>query len=127
MSLDWNIGNIKDYTTVCWVNEGEERLLNPITNAIIWTTLVVDIGKITKQNIDEWIWRLAYQSQLDKGKLVYENNKYRDPSRKELEDHINLSTNVTTLTRRQFVGKMQSILKRNADAAVTRSYKYGEA
>ena len=76
MSLDWNIGNIKDYTTVCWVNEGEERLLNPITNAIIWTTLVVDIGKITKQNIDEWIWRLAYQSQLDKGKLVYENNKY---------------------------------------------------
>jgi len=121
MSLNWQLSKIKDYETVCWINEGDQRKLSPLTECIIWGTFALDIGKITEKNVNEWMWRMAFLKQLNKGNLVYERHsdgvsKGRSFTREELVQHIGLLTNVTTMTRAQFVHKWIKILRRNCDA-----------
>jgi len=115
MALHWNLTDIKNLKDVCWVNEGDERSLNPITEAIIWSTIVVQIGKITEKNVDEWVWRLYYTSKLGRGKLIPDTDRYRNPTRDELMLHIGLSTNVSTISRREFCSRIASSLKQDAD------------
>ena len=44
MALNWNIENIKDNKSVCWMEDGK---MNPVTNALIWSTISVGLGSIT--------------------------------------------------------------------------------
>jgi len=51
MSLDWSIGNCRDWEEL---NSDEEW---PITNELIWANLVVHLGEITEKNWEEFYAR----------------------------------------------------------------------
>jgi hypothetical protein len=118
MALHWDLSKIKDYKDICWIEDGANKRLNYITESIIWTTIIVDLGEITEKNLDEWRWRLAFLSQFDQGLLIIEDSKPRNPTKEELTAHIGLSTNVSTRTRREFIKRWVDVLSRNADRAL---------
>jgi hypothetical protein len=119
MSLNWNISKVANKDTVCFnYPEGESgpRALRGLTERLIWATLVVDLGKITAKNIDEWLFR------LDVAARVYEDRDgFGAIDREDLTKHIGLETNVIDTTRAGFLRKMTKSLERQGNAAVRSS------
>lgn len=74
MALHWDISDITDYKTLCWtpaksgkVDEetGEPLVdLDPITDGLIWATMMTGIGTIKQSNYEEFWLRLEMQSIL---------------------------------------------------------------
>lgn len=93
-----------------WITDqygGEE--LNPLTHAIVFATLAVDIGQITAENVDEFYARIHMLEAID-GPFYMESVSdgaggtrwVKGISRDHLLAHIGLTTNVATRTRNQW-------------------------
>ena len=106
MSLDYNLKNIHDSGSVCFQDDGMMRV---VTFNLIWASLAVDLGKITKANIPEWMVRLRMLAIVDG-----ENGIWDTISEEMLTIHIGLSTNVSTCTRAKFKKKIIATVERNA-------------
>lgn len=106
MSLDYNLNNIHNSGSVCFDSEGTMRAH---TYNLIWATMAVDLGKITKANIPEWMVRLRMLAIVDG-----ENGIWDTISEEILTIHIGLSTNVSTCTRARFKKKIITTVERNA-------------
>lgn len=109
MSLNWNLGRIKDWETVCQVvadtddrmngvKAGDE-LLAPVTRSLIWATMAVDLGSITEANAGEFFARLR-TIEATGDAFLRRAERQDDPANwitlAEVRAHIGLSTNVTT-------------------------------
>lgn len=125
MSLNWNVSKIKNVDEVVWEEAKEdvpsegivkgEKYMSTLTNALIWTTMAIDLGEITKANIDEWIRRCRALEANDSPVLRQydEATKKWVPlpvSREMLERHIGLTTNVPNTSPAKFDRKMREIV-----------------
>ena len=99
MSLNWNLTNIKNYREVCYDQDDD---LNPVTEALIWSTLAVRLGSITEKN-----YRLFYNRfrmlEAVRGSWSHTKDGPRLMTLDEVKDHIGLSTNVTDETDLKFL------------------------
>lgn len=87
MSLDFNLSAIDDYKTLCLDEHGDMR---PLTQALVFATLAVDIGVINAKTVDKFIERLRAVEMLSGGFL-----DGRGPiTVEEVRAHMGLSTNV---------------------------------
>ena len=62
MSLDWDLSGIKNYKELCWgpaTDEEGYKLLNGVTDGLIWKTMSVGMGRITEKNYEEFFMRLC--------------------------------------------------------------------
>jgi hypothetical protein len=127
MALHWNIGKIKNSETVCWevadkddVHRGRvkgEKYMKLVTEAITYATMAVDIGKITAKNVDEFFRRIQlYETAF--GGLRYNATGKQCFTREEVEAHIGLSTNVITITPKQYDARIKDMLFRDLQAKV---------
>lgn len=101
MALHWNVEDVKDevvYTTSPW----DKDKWHPITETIVWALLGVDIGTITKDNVDEIWWRHSLLNALhgNQPDLVSQTMK-AFVVKQDFINHIGLSTNVSTVTSRK--------------------------
>ena len=104
MSLNWSVKKVPEKF---W--KGDDNPEWPITNALIWATMEVDLGEITEKNAEEFYRRLFCMDVV-----------YGQPKRftlRQVRDRIGLSTNVADRTKRQFDAKVSKVLTRRADAA----------
>ena len=53
MALQWNVEKIDNYKEVCWIGEGDERRMNPVTEGLIFNSMAIGIGSITADNAAE--------------------------------------------------------------------------
>jgi len=108
MSLDWNVGKIKDYKEVCFETctmndtsygrvEGE-RYLSSLTNSLIWVTMPLGMGEITEKNYEEFWWRAAFYERLH-GAMRTRGDGEVYYTKADIFNHIGLTTNVSTETR----------------------------
>jgi hypothetical protein len=111
MSLNFYFDQIENYENVVWIKTGklteegdEETTMNPVTNALIWATLTVGIGKITDKNVDEFAARLRIMEKID-GYYLIEDGKSRGITDEEFIAHIGLYTNVGNETRAQWASR----------------------
>lgn len=116
MSLDWDLTNIKDNETVCWIPDPTDDMpdavsMNPVTEALIWATLAVDIGRLTEENLDEFAYRLHFWERMFSPYLI-ENGKGREMTYKEIKAHVGLSTNVMNISRAQWMKKNTRSIER---------------
>lgn len=137
MSLDWNLGKIKNWKKLCHIpllhedgspkrdDDGDALVrINVVTEALIHVTMSLDLGRITEENLDEWLWRLAYREAIGHGEFLVMPTgkkgafKERNFTREEVEAHIGLSTNVSTLSRKEWLAKVTKWMSREADAIV---------
>lgn len=110
MSLNWNLENIKNYKEVCWIpdptpDKPDAVRLNPVTEVLIWKTMMADIGKLTDRNIDEFAYRVLLWDKLFGGSLVKRNTDTGEteecsPTYAEIVAHVGLHTNVFPETKR---------------------------
>lgn len=106
MSLNWNLTKIRNRDVVCW--ERDEHGCNNIsgvTHTIILRTMAVDLGEVTEKNIDEWLFRMRCLAR------VYGDDGWTNIVREQLQNHIGLSTNVSSKTRKQFIARMSKALE----------------
>lgn len=138
MSLDWDLSGIKNYKELCWgpaTDEEGYKLLNGVTDGLIWKTMSVGMGRITEKNYEEFFMRLCMIDVATEGGegplntwVTDEDGKKTRGKRhytlKEVYDHIGLSTNVSSMTRNQFKAKIWRFVEgeakslRNADKSM---------
>lgn len=58
MSLNWNVERVKDHDSVCWIKRDQGKEMNPVTKALIYATMAVELGAITEKNKNEFFIRL---------------------------------------------------------------------
>lgn len=109
MSLDWSLTEIDDYKNLCWLEiEGSENVrLNPITESIIWATMVTGIGHIKDEDTAaEFVVRYRISNGV-RGSATYLS--YAD-----VVKHIGLRTNVGKETRAAFMKRVNGWMNETA-------------
>lgn len=108
MSLDFDLSGIKDYETKChykFNNNGTEvSRINPVTEALIFATMFCGIGRIEEANAEKFHERLnAWEKCV--GSVIFRGDGYKGHpyiTLEEVQYHIGLRTNVSTLSDAQF-------------------------
>lgn len=96
MSLRWDLSEIKNWKEV---NTDEEW---PITDRLIWGTMIVGINPITETNWREFYARFHLVELLN-GAFLLENRKPRYIKPEEVQRRVGLNTNASSLTRPAFL------------------------
>tara|TARA_B100001057_G_C22431988_1_gene787806 strand:+ start:154 stop:546 length:393 start_codon:yes stop_codon:yes gene_type:complete len=114
MPLHWDIGNIKDYKTVCFTGEGDDAEMKTVTSTLINLTMNLGIDHWTDKNIDEVLLRLRMYESIY-GKLVY-NMKTGDNSltNEVVRQHVGLHTNGGSFSFPQFKKHCIKAMERRA-------------
>jgi hypothetical protein len=106
MSLDFELGKIADWKTVC-AHPTDAKKLHPVTDSLIWRCLATDMRGITKDNVEEFFWRVRFLHRFDDANWHFGDDctpVYL--TEQDIIDHIGLSTNVTQKTRAKFLEKV---------------------
>lgn len=129
MSLNWTLDKIADWDSVCYmaapcdipsqfIAEGD-RMMNPVTNALIWSTIAVDLPGITRENAAEFFARLRFTERLDGPMLIRAEVDGKRPegyaafiTPEEVVAHIGLTANVTAKSRAQWLKRFSNDLDR---------------
>lgn len=119
MSLNYDLGNIANYEEVCFTGKPDQREMSPVTHALIFATMSVDIGRITEKNYLEFYSRAKFVAALF-GSTLYETDEQgkcreRNFTIEEIRAHIGLRTNVIDKTRATFVRRHVDSYFRSAD------------
>lgn len=118
MALTFDFTNIKNYKTTVWIPEPTEEnpdaaRMNPVTEALIFGTMSIGIGRFTEKNIAEVAARFRIIERLQ-GPMLTKNGEDAYLTDEDFLAHIGLFTNVSEETRsawarRMFVNKGTSI------------------
>tara|TARA_R100000808_G_C2125109_1_gene135487 strand:+ start:420 stop:833 length:414 start_codon:yes stop_codon:yes gene_type:complete len=95
MALTWDLRNVDLPQETLYVKEdsGEEHL-NPITWAIVWSTIFIGFNEITEKNLNDWHRRMKQLEISGMGLLGEKDSDVkRMPNLRELKLHIGLKTN----------------------------------
>ena len=105
MALHWNLSGIKDSKDMCWVQDEDGNkddknyYLHPVTNSLIWATLIIGMGSITEKNHKEFHLRCLDLQKADGYQPLTEisdgDGELRTFTYEEVKAHIGLKTNVT--------------------------------
>lgn len=127
MSLDWSLSDIKDYKTVCWIPDNEERereggdseavKLHPVTHTLIWNTISAGIGRLTEENLDEFAYRVFFWEKIfgaQMRRVNQETKQFEEVSLtyEEIKAHVGLRTNVSMETRKVWEKRMKDVVMR---------------
>ena len=127
MSLNWNIEGVKDSESVCWIKGDDDKFtMNPVTHAIIFTTMSVDIGRITDDNWPEFYARSQIISRLYGKPLINSDGEEADLTPEDVKAHIGLYCNVITLPRTKWLTKTKQTLNRMTDEALWQAKRSDE-
>jgi hypothetical protein len=139
MALRWDLSKIQDQD-VCWVEATQddpnhgivagEKYMSPVTNALIWSTIAVDLGAITEENAGEFFARVRMWETVFGSFLIRAEVDGKRPegaaafiTESEVRSHIGLSCNVTSVSRAKWLKK----LTREMDDMVVRFNRQSEA
>jgi hypothetical protein len=112
MALTWNVKEVVDREGKDYVWPDDK--LSTITEALIWSTMGVGIGRITEDNWQTFATRLrAYETAL--GSLRYDCPPIEV---RHVKRHIGLATNVSSLTEAKFRKQLIDRVMREAQDAV---------
>lgn len=95
MALTWDLRNVDLPQETLYVKEdsGEEHL-NPISWAIVWSTIFIGFNELTEKNLNEWHRRMKQLEISGMGLLGEKDSDVkRMPNLRELKLHIGLKTN----------------------------------
>ena len=85
----------------------------PITNALIWLTMGVDLGEITEKNIGEFYARIKLWEAIQ-GCMI-KDDKLDDVylSFEDVRKRIGLTTNVSDVSRTKFINRVKRMMTEN--------------
>lgn len=105
MALRWDLSKITDWKEVCFFTaDNGERRMHPLTEMLITSTAVVQMGAITEKNAGEFFRRIALMEAIT-GSFLHHGamGTPRPITSADVEQHIGLTTNVTTKSLAAFL------------------------
>lgn len=121
MSLNFDLSKVKERLGDRWneittspdtLNEPEgSQKWHAVTDFLIWSTMALDLNRITEENVDEWCFRLGLLNVVTKH---YRPDSFNviggiggfNLNRVDIENHIGLSTNVTGRSRKEWLNRI---------------------
>lgn len=106
MSIEADYTGIKDYKTVCWIeDEDGGTRLNPVTYALVVPfSMHIGMHEITEKNADEWFARIRLVEACYDGGLLTKDGKTVGLTVEDIHAHIGLRmTGTMSYTRAQFM------------------------
>ena len=105
MALNWNIEKVAaDYTQDdVWV----------VTETLIWSTMIIELGEITKSNWREFYSRI-YAYETINGSWIRRGAEQRPITPEDVYSHIGLHTNVGDISKAKWKSKLDRILRDRA-------------
>ena len=120
MGLTYDLTKVKDWDTkypnVVTKNykDEDEYSMNPITNIIIFGTIITGIRDLTEKTVNEFFTRLK-MSELASGEGYLRNGDGpRGITYQEVLDHVGLHTNASDITKAKFNNNMSRNLRDKA-------------
>ena len=130
MALRWSIKKVMGfkknpddyYLPIKNKKGGKVFDIQPITKHLVYETMVVGLGEITENNIDEWLIRMRLAEKLYGTSLMIRDDKgvvkpYHITI-EDLEKHIGLWTNAEHIKRKEFVNRCVSGVLRDITNSV---------
>lgn len=96
MSLNWDISEVKD-----WQKKKRKKRNRIILDVLIWRSMIVGIGHITKKNYKKFYTRLTAYECLH-GASLYKGKKPYHITLEDIEMWIGLKTNSDSYSAAQF-------------------------
>ena len=96
MSLNWNITNVEN-----WKKKQKSKKKSANLNALIWATLIIGVGNITKKNYKKFYARLTAYEHLH-GAFMYKGDKPYYITLEDVEEWIGLHTNAGDCSAAEF-------------------------
>lgn len=107
MSLSYDLTGIEDFKNRCYEGEGDNLRLSQGTEWLIWKTMTIGMGAITKENWMEFAARAALAN------FVWPSGMTRGEVEELVKEHIGLKTNVgPKRTRSKFMKVLDEELSR---------------
>ena len=123
MSLQWDLSGIENYQDMCWKEntdedkkEGENFVLNPITESIINLCGAVGISKLTTNNYKEATKRFA---ELEAMGVVYLGET--NPREDDVLLHVGLVTNADVLDNKKWGNRVRNLIREQAERLINNS------
>jgi len=120
MSLDFDtskIANREEVTT----SPFDKNKWHPVTNALIWATMAVEMGEITEANAEEFARRLSLWQTVNGAWLEYNDGEAVYLTLEDVKLHIGLKTNVFPMMKpKQFAEKLVKLMEDRAKAVKNR-------
>lgn len=110
MPLNYDLRKVK----ADWKNDD----VWPITNSLIWGTMSVGMGEITKKNWQEFYTRCHMIETIHGNWLIDSDGKPRYITPNDIQSHIGLYTNASTLTKAAFKTSIDRRLRQQAKDAM---------
>jgi hypothetical protein len=128
MSLNFNFEKIANYMDVVWIGEGDERRMNPVTEALIFGTMTVGLGSITDSNVDEFAARFRVIEKIHGAQLYKPNPDGPGTidwfvSDEDFIAHIGLSCNVSNETRSKWAARIFNNKNTSITEELARSFR----
>jgi len=121
MALHWDITNCKNMESLKVEENGEWA----VTNALIWLTMAVDMGKITDTNIGEFyartkVWEAVTGAMVTK--IGEDKNTMEDYflTFADIHKRIGLSTNVSNVTTTNWFKRITRVMTENRFGTTSR-------
>ena len=107
MSLRWAMPEKRQdqFGRDCGDWKGKQWSMKPWCEAVIFATMSVDLGSITKKNVKEWLFRLKVLRKIDKLPMS------ELPTTERLLKMEGLSTNVITKSRSWWMNRVKKMLE----------------
>ena len=131
MALTWDLTEIENNKKLCWLEnkdpnkkEGENFILNPVTEALIHLGMFTGISKITEKNYKELSKRLIELEIVGLACLPQEETEttghlptkmMRNPRPHEVKLHIGLKTNVNQKDTRKWGNEIKRLVRQQAE------------
>jgi len=120
MALTWDLTKLKPpFEYQLWIDnpnpdhkEGEEQVMNAVTEMMIFLTMFVGINEITKSKYKDFYKRIRqFETVTGAGLLIHpETKESRMPTLEEVKWHIGLKTNATPYTKRTWTTNLMRML-----------------
>jgi len=108
MSLNYDITTVKDYETRCYEGEGDNLRLHQGTEWLVFLTMTIGMGSITKKNWREFAARAVLAN------FAWPSGMTRGEVENLVRNHIGLHTNVgKKTTRSKFMRLLEDKLVRD--------------
>lgn len=125
MSLNWNIEDVRDHEEIAIRHDDygndhltrEELAQSLITSALVFRTVAVGIGHITKDNAEEFATRSKMWEEMN-GTTLYLNSEDYSITLDDITRRIGLRTNADRMTETQFGKRMLKRLRERAEYSV---------
>jgi len=123
VALRWNVESVEDSENVCWVEATQDdpnhgivagkKYMSPVTNALIWSTIAVDLPGITEANAGEFfarirIWETLFGAWLVRAEVdgVRPEGAAAFITEDEVVAHIGLTCNVSPVSRAKWLKRI---------------------